>query len=84
MVPRYSVRLIRWQIRHRASSVTVNSKNTLNGVLVVDYHADTIRQQAWRSAALFALAGAIVLALTLFTLWRLLRKRVIEPLRGTR
>lgn len=56
-------------------------KHPLNGVLVVDYHADTIRQQAWRSAALFALAGAIVLALTLFTLWRLLRKRVIEPLR---
>ena len=55
-------------------------KSPINGILVVDYRADTLREQAWRSAALFAAAGAIVLALTLWTLWRMLRRRVIEPL----
>ncbi len=55
-------------------------KNPINGVLVVDYRADTLQRQAWRSAALFALAGAIVLALTLFTLWRLMQRRVVRPL----
>ena len=55
-------------------------KHPINGVLVVDYRADTLRHEAWRSALLFALAGAVVLALTLGALWRLLRQRVIEPL----
>ncbi len=55
-------------------------KNPINGVLVVDYRADTLRSDAWRSAALFALAGAVVLALTLLSLWRLLRQRVVRPL----
>ena len=53
----------------------------VNGVLVVDYPAETIRAEAYRSAGLFALAGAIVLALTLGVLWRMLRLRVVEPLR---
>jgi len=56
-------------------------KNPVNGVLVIDYHAETIRAEAWRSAGLFALAGAVVLALTLGALWRMLRLRVVEPLR---
>jgi len=56
-------------------------KHPVNGVLVVDYHAATIRAEAWRSAGLFALAGAVVLALTLGALWRMLRRRVVEPLR---
>jgi len=56
-------------------------KHPVNGVLVVDYRAGTIRAEAYRSAGLFALAGAIVLALTLGVLWRMLRLRVVEPLR---
>lgn len=56
-------------------------KHPVNGVLVVDYRAETIRAEAYRSAGLFALAGAIVLALTLGVLWRMLRLRVVEPLR---
>ncbi len=56
-------------------------KSPVNGILVVDYHAATIRAEAWRSAGLFALAGAVVLALTLGVLWRMLRLRVVEPLR---
>lgn len=54
----------------------------VNGVLVVDYDAGAIRHEAWRSAALFVVAGAAVLALTLFVLWRFLKGRVIAPLRG--
>lgn len=57
-------------------------KSPINGVLVVDYRADTLRGDAWRSAALFAAAGGTVLALTLGTLWWLLRRRVIQPLRA--
>lgn len=56
-------------------------KTPINGVLVVDYRADTLRAEAWRSAALFAAAGITVLALTLWSMWRLLRRRVIAPLR---
>jgi len=56
-------------------------KHPINGVLIVDYDANTIKDEAWRSAALFALAGAVVLALTLGVLWWLLRSRVIVPLR---
>lgn len=56
------------------------ASHPVNGVLVVDYDAGTIRQDAYRSAALFAGAGIAVLALTLWSIWRLLRRRVIEPL----
>lgn len=56
-------------------------KHPINGVLVVDYDAQSLKEEAWRSAALFALAGAVVLALTLGVLWRLLRSRVIAPMR---
>jgi signal transduction histidine kinase len=56
------------------------AKHPINGVLVVDYDAGTIRQDAYRSAALFAGAGIAVLALTLWSIWRLLRRRVIDPL----
>lgn len=59
----------------------LREKNPINGILVVDHHAETIRAEAWRSAGLFALAGAVVLALTLGVLWRMLRQRVVEPLR---
>lgn len=52
----------------------------VNGILVVDYDAGTIRQAAYRSAALFSAAGIAVLGLTLWSVWRLLRRRVIAPL----
>lgn len=52
----------------------------VNGVLVVDYDARTIRQTAYRSAALFSVAGIAVLGLMLWSVWRLLRRRVIDPL----
>ena len=52
----------------------------VNGVLVVDYDAGTLRLEAYRSAALFAAAGIAVLGLTLWSVWRLLRRRVIDPL----
>lgn len=58
------------------------ASHPVNGVLVVDYDAGAIRHEAYRSAALFALAGGAVLALTLFVLWRSLKGRVIEPLRS--
>lgn len=56
------------------------AKHPINGILVVDYDAGTIREQAYRSAALFTAAGIAVLALTLWSIWRLLRRRVIDPL----
>lgn len=52
----------------------------VNGVLVVDYDARPLRQAAYRSAALFAAAGIAVLGMTLWSIWRLLRRRVIDPL----
>lgn len=55
-------------------------RHPVNGILVVDYDAGAIRQQAYRSAALFTVAGIAVLALTLWSIWYLLRRRVIDPL----
>lgn len=54
----------------------------INGVLVVDYDAAPIRDSAMRSAILLMLAGTAVIALTLLTLWLLLRRYVIAPLAG--
>jgi len=54
--------------------------NRVNGVLVIDYDAALIRESAMRSAILLMLAGAAVIALTLLTLWLLLRRHVITPL----
>ncbi len=54
----------------------------INGVLVVDYDAAPIRNSAMRSAILLMLAGTAVIALTLVTLWLLLRRHVIAPLAG--
>lgn len=55
-------------------------RHPVNGVLVVDYDAGTIRDEAYRSAAAFTVAGLAVLGLTLWSVWRLLRRRVIDPL----
>lgn len=55
------------------------ASHPVNGVLVVDYDGDSLRQGAYRSAAMFALAGMVVLALTLWTLWRILRREVLQP-----
>jgi signal transduction histidine kinase/HAMP domain-containing protein len=52
----------------------------VNGIAILDYEAAPIRESAFRSAALFMAAGAGVLALTLGTLWLLLRRHVISPL----
>lgn len=52
----------------------------VNGVLVIDYDAAPIRNSAMRSAILLMLAGTGVIALTLLTLWLLLRRHVIVPL----
>ncbi len=56
------------------------AQHPVNGVLVVDYDAGSLREQAYRSAALFAAAGMAVLALTLGAVWYALRRRVIDPL----
>ena len=56
--------------------------NPVNGVLVIDYDAAPIRESATRSAILLMLAGTAVIALTLLTLWLLLRRHVITPLAG--
>jgi len=58
------------------------ASNPLNGVLVIDYDAAPIRESAMRSAILLMLAGTAVIALTLLTLWLLLRRHVITPLAG--
>jgi PAS domain S-box-containing protein len=54
----------------------------VNGLMIIDYDAAPIRDSAFRSAALLMLAGTAVLALTLSTLWLLLRRHVIAPLSG--
>ena len=54
----------------------------VNGIMIIDYDAAPIHDSAYRSAALFMLAGTAVLALTLLTLWLLLRRHVIAPLSG--
>ena len=56
------------------------SSSPINGVLVIDYDATPVRQQALASAALFAAAGGLVIVLTIMAVWWLLRRRVLNPL----
>ncbi len=56
------------------------ARHPVNGTLVIDYDAAPIRESAMRSAILLMLAGTTVIALTLLTLWLLLRRHVIIPL----
>jgi signal transduction histidine kinase len=72
-------------VPNRAACVSCHgpvTANPINGVLVVDYDAAPIRDNAMRSAILLMLAGAAVIAVTLLTLWLLLRRHVIIPLAG--
>jgi signal transduction histidine kinase len=72
-------------VPNRAACTTCHgpvAANPINGVLVVDYDAVPIRDSAMRSAIFLMLAGTAVIALTLLTLWLLLRRHVIAPLAG--
>lgn len=59
---------------HGAASV-----QPVNGILVVDYDATELRQQAWVSAALFTAACLGVLLFSLAVLWYILSRKVLEP-----
>jgi signal transduction histidine kinase len=72
-------------VPNRAACTTCHGPvavNPFNGVLVIDYDAAPIRASAMHSAILLMLAGTAVIALTLMTLWLLLRRHVITPLAG--
>lgn len=56
------------------------ASHPVNGIMVIDYDAAPIRKNASRSAILFLLAGAAILALTLSALCLMLRRHVIIPL----
>lgn len=59
---------------HGAASV-----QPVNGILVVDYDATELRQQAWVSAALFTAACLGVLLFSLAVLWYILSRKVLAP-----
>lgn len=70
-------------VANRAECVSCHGstiEHPINGILIIDYDAAPIRDSAFRSATLLMLAGTAVLALTLLTLWLLLRRHVITPL----
>jgi signal transduction histidine kinase/HAMP domain-containing protein len=52
----------------------------VNGVLVVDYDASTLRDKARTSAAWMALAGAGVMLLLTAVGWRAIQRSVLDPL----
>lgn len=54
----------------------------VNGILVVDYAAEGIKHEALRSAVLLAVAGGVVLFVSLTAIALFLQKRVLLPLRG--
>lgn len=56
------------------------SANPVNGVLIVDYSAQEIRQRATLGAAAVAASGAVVLLLTFGVLWFLLDRRMLLPI----
>ena len=56
------------------------TSHPVNGIMIIDFDAAPIRASANHSALLFMLAGTAVLALTLLTLWLLLRRHVLAPL----
>lgn len=54
-------------------------QNPVNGLLVVDYAAANLKDQATRTAVLLATAGFIVLLGSLAATWLVLRRLVIAP-----
>lgn len=56
------------------------SEHPVNGIVVVEYAAHEIRQQAWQSALAFTLAGLVGFALMALVLWRSLSQRVLGPI----
>ncbi|HHN72838.1 MAG TPA: hypothetical protein ENK13_01985, partial [Thermopetrobacter sp.] len=54
----------------------------VNGVLIVDFDARAIRQEALLGAAGMAGAGAFITALLLLATWRFLRANVLSPTRA--
>lgn len=55
------------------------AQNPINGVLFVDYEADTIRHQALRSALLLSGSGGLVILLTVLGAWWTLHRFVLAP-----
>jgi signal transduction histidine kinase len=58
------------------------TEHPINGVLVADFDASSLRRQALLGAAGLAGAGALVAGLTLLATWIFLRRQVLDPLRG--
>ncbi len=54
----------------------------INGVLVADFDASSLRGQALMVAAGLAGAGALVMALTLLAAWAFLHRQVLQPVRA--
>lgn len=55
------------------------SVHPVNGFVVIDYEADSLRARAWRTALLLSGAGFLVMAATLLATWLALRGAVLKP-----
>lgn len=55
------------------------SVHPVNGFVVIDYEADSLRARAWRTAAMLSSVGFLVLAATLLATWLALRGAVLKP-----
>ena len=55
------------------------AEHPVNGVLVADFDAGSLRRQALKGAAGLAGAGALVMVLTLMGAWWFLQRQVISP-----
>ncbi len=56
------------------------AENPVNGILVVDYHAAAIRQEAIRTALAFSSAGLGVALIAALGSWLALRRWVLQPI----
>lgn len=55
------------------------SDHPVNGFVVIDYEADSLKSRAWRSALLLSGVGFLVLMAALLATWMVLRRSVLKP-----
>ena len=56
--------------------------NPINGILFIDYEASQARKEAILSAAAMTASGALLVLVTVFVAWILLRRFVLRPVHG--
>ncbi len=57
------------------------ANNPVNGILVIDYDASTIRQKGWTNILMLIIAGVIAVFFSALAAWWFMRRYVLQPVK---